>query len=146
MAALDGRPPATVRGYAGRLTDALLAAVNGRVRAVYVHGSAATEVIGPVDQARLLEGMARELAWGLDRAPAHYALLNACRALAYLHHGRLVGKTTAGRWAIGQNIAPSAGVSGALATQTGAASAAILTDADTEFIRQVAGRLVAAAR
>jgi hypothetical protein len=103
-------------------------------------------VIGPVDRTLLFQQLAGELAWALDRAPAHYAVLNACRALAYLHHGRLVGKIAAGRLAIRENIGPSANIADALATQAGAAPAAILTDAETDFVQRVAGTLAAAAQ
>lgn len=57
-----------------------------------------------------------------------------------------IGETNAGRWAIQQGIGPSARISLAFATQTGAAPAGRLTAPDSEFIRHTAAKLDAAAQ
>lgn len=41
-------------------------------------GPPATELIGTIARAHVLEALSSELMWGLEHAPAHYGLLNAC--------------------------------------------------------------------
>lgn len=109
-------------------------------------GPPATELIGPISRAQVLKAQARELAWGLARAPSHYTLLTACRALNFLQHRELVGKTTAARWAIDQGVGPSASIAEALATQTGVRPPGSLTAVDVAFIRHTASKLAIAAQ
>lgn len=111
-----------------------------------VLGPPAAAMIGPVPQPAVLDALARELAWGLEQGSAPYCLLNACRALLYLHERRLVAKTTGGRWAIDQGIGPSASIADALAAQAGTAPAGTLTEADVEFVQTTASRLSAAGK
>ena len=111
-----------------------------------VIGPPAAGVIGPVPRPVVLEALGHELAWGLEQAPAPYALLNACRALLYLQDRRLVAKTTGGRWAVGHGIGPGPSITHALAAQAGAEPAGTLTDADVEFVQQTASQLTTAAQ
>jgi len=110
-----------------------------------VLGPPATEVIGPVNRAAVLAALAAELTWGLSNAPGPYALLNACRALTYLHERRLVAKTVGGRWALDHRTGPSDGIRRALAAQADRRPAAALTDVEMAFVRRTALQLAAAA-
>jgi Domain of unknown function (DUF4111) len=44
--------------------------------------------------------LASELEWGLREAPETYAVLNACRALAYLEDDLIMSKVAGGVWGI----------------------------------------------
>jgi len=143
----EDRPPQEILGedHPGD-ADLLLHYAVCRAAGWPILGPPATELIGTVDRAHVLEALASELMWGLEHAPVHYGLLNACRALLFLQQEQLIGKTTAGRWAIQQGIGPSASIARAFAMQTGAAPAGSLTAPDSEFIRHTASRLDAAAQ
>lgn len=111
-----------------------------------VLGPPAARVIGPVPRPAVLHALAAELAWGVEHAPAPYALLNACRALRYQHHGELVAKTTGGRWALERDVGPRESISRALAAQRGDQPATDLTAAEITFIQHAAHSLTTAAR
>lgn len=147
VAAAKGSQPRVVLGatHPGD-PDLLLHYVVCRQAEWPVLGPPATDLIGPVSRGQVLNAQARELTWALEQAPAHYTLLTACRALVLLQQRRLVGKTTAGRWAIKQAIGPIASVADALATQAGAEPPRSLTAADAAFIRHTINRLTAAAQ
>ncbi|WP_446665813.1 aminoglycoside adenylyltransferase domain-containing protein [Flexivirga sp. B27] len=55
-------------------------------------------VFGPVHRAQLLRYLAGELEWGLRHADQRYAVLNACRAVAYAETGRLLSKVDGADW------------------------------------------------
>lgn len=63
-------------------------------------GTAADQAFGEVPRSLVLPYLGQELAWGLDHADAKYAVLNACRALAYAVDNRVVSKVDGGRWAL----------------------------------------------
>jgi hypothetical protein len=65
------------------------------------------ELIGPVQRPQILAYLADELAWGLANAPESYAVLNACRALAYLADGLILSKVEGGRRALEAGLAPA---------------------------------------
>lgn len=125
--------------------DLLLHYAVCRASGTAAHGPPAAEVVGPVPRPAVLAALADELEWGLTHAAPHYALLNACRALVYLHDGRLVAKPTGGQWAIDQLVGQPDGVRRALAAQTGGLPATSLSAADVEFVGLVAEQLRAAA-
>lgn len=61
-------------------------------------GPEPANVIGPVDREELLEFFAGELQWGLEHADQRYAVLNACRAVAYAATGELLSKVDGATW------------------------------------------------
>lgn len=73
-------------------------------------------VIGRVDPVVLLGYLADELAWGSEAADERYAVLNACRAVAYAEDGLLRSKVDGGRWWL-DRCGESALVDAALAAQ-----------------------------
>ena len=79
-------------------------------------GPAPERVIGRIDRAVLLGHLAEELAWGSARADERYAVLNACRAVAYAEDGLLRSKIDGGRWWL-TRYGESALVGAALAAQ-----------------------------
>lgn len=108
-----------------------------------VLGPSADQIIGCMPRPAVLQALATELAWGLEHAPATYALLNACRALVYQRDAQLVAKTTGARWVLDRGLGPSEGIRRALATQTSNEPVANLTDADISFIEETARGLAA---
>lgn len=110
-----------------------------------VLGPSAVEVIGSVPRLAVLQALAAELAWGLEYAPASYALLNACRALVYQRDGQFVAKTTGARWTLDRAIGPREGIRRALDAQTSDEPVADLTNADIRFIEETARGLSAEA-
>ena len=93
----------------------------------------------------VLEALATELEWGVEHATAHYALLNACRALSYLYEKRLVAKTTGGKWALDHGVGPADGIHRAMAAQSGGHPVAELSDVEVDFIERAVLLLSAAA-
>lgn len=69
-----------------------------RAAGIALRGPEPARVIGSVDREQLLRYLADELQWGLDRGDERYAVLNACRAVAYLGTGRLLSKIDGARW------------------------------------------------
>lgn len=106
-------------------------------------GPPADQIIGCVPRPAVLQALATELVWGLEHAPAAYALLNACRALVYQRDAQFVAKTTGARWVLDRGIGPSEGIRRALAAQTSDEPVADLTDADISFIEGTARGLAA---
>jgi streptomycin 3"-adenylyltransferase len=73
-----------------------------REHAVAVTGPAPREVFGPVPRERVLAALVAELEWAVERAPATYAVLNACRALRFAACGDLCSKVDGGDWYLGR--------------------------------------------
>lgn len=73
-----------------------------RAAGVAINGPPADTVIGPVSRNELVDYLRGELHWGVDAADQRYAVLNACRAVAYARSGRLLSKVDGGRWWIQQ--------------------------------------------
>ncbi len=69
-----------------------------RAAGVVIDGPPADTVIGPVSRSELMDYLRGELAWGVDAADQRYAVLNACRAVAYATTGQLLSKMAGGRW------------------------------------------------
>lgn len=69
-----------------------------RQSGIAIVGPSPDDVFGPVDRRDLLAYLAGELRWGLAHADQRYAVLNACRAVAYAVDGVLVSKVAGARW------------------------------------------------
>ena len=63
-----------------------------------VTGSPPATVIGPVVRSDLVGYFAGELRWAQQHEDQRYAVLNACRAVAYAETGVLISKIAGGRW------------------------------------------------
>lgn len=80
--------------------DLLMHYVVARTAGITLFGPPAMEAFGPVPRATVLSYLIEELRWGLAEADQRYAVLNACRALAYLREGAVLSKIDGGRWAL----------------------------------------------
>jgi hypothetical protein len=80
--------------------DLLMHIAVTRAAGVAVRGPAAADVFGDPARHSVLGYLASELEWALGQAPEKYAVLNACRALAYLEDGLVVSKVAGGVWGI----------------------------------------------
>jgi hypothetical protein len=69
-----------------------------RAAGVAISGPPADSVFGPVSRTRLVDYLRAELRWGADNGDQRYAVLNACRAVAYARRGLLLSKLDGGRW------------------------------------------------
>jgi hypothetical protein len=69
-----------------------------RAAGVAISGPPAGSVFGPVARDQLLAYLRDELRWGIDHADQRYAVLNACRAIAYARAGLLLSKPDGARW------------------------------------------------
>ena len=69
-----------------------------RAAGVAISGPPADTVFGPVTRSQLVDYLRDELQWGVDHADQRYAVLNACRAVAYARSGLLLSKPDGGRW------------------------------------------------
>lgn len=69
-----------------------------RSTGIAVRGPEPTTVIGPVPREDQLDHLRGELAWGLAHADQRYAVLNACRALAYGAEAAVLSKVDGARW------------------------------------------------
>lgn len=63
-----------------------------------IAGPPPAEVVGAVAREVLLAYVGRELRWGLAQADERYAVLNACRAVAYVRDGVLLSKLAGADW------------------------------------------------
>ena len=72
--------------------------------------------IGAVQRAQVLTCLRDELTWAMEQADQRYAVLNACRALAYSRDGSVLSKIDGGAWALEHGI-DAAIVESALAAQ-----------------------------
>jgi streptomycin 3"-adenylyltransferase len=69
-----------------------------RAAGIPIYGPSAETVIGPIPRGELVDYLRGELQWGVDAADQRYAVLNACRAVAYAQSGQLLSKLDGGRW------------------------------------------------
>ncbi len=109
------------RGHPGD-PDLILhyAMCSARGRAVF--GPPPGEILPVVPREWVLEAMIDELDWAIDNAEAHYAILNACRALQYAETGELTSKLEGGHW-FTKTHKPSGPVHFALREQNGRSKA-----------------------
>jgi streptomycin 3"-adenylyltransferase len=135
--------------YSGRKragdADLLMHYAVCRAAGVTLTGPPPRAAIGAVDRTVILGYLPGELAWGLANAPESYAVLNACRGLAYLRHGKLVGKVAGGLAALEDGSGPAEVVRQALDQQLARAPERTAGPDAVAFVEQVAAMLTAAA-
>ncbi|MHB1596140.1 MAG: aminoglycoside adenylyltransferase domain-containing protein [Streptosporangiaceae bacterium] len=100
--------------------DLLMHYAVARAAGLAVLGPPPAAVIGPVPRPVILGYLADELGWGLANAAECYAVLNACRALAFLADGQIVSKVAGGRAVLASGSAPADLVGRSLDQQRGA--------------------------
>jgi hypothetical protein len=106
-----------------------------------VLGPSPRELIGPIPRPDVLAYLADELSWGLANAAERYAVLNACRALAYLADGTIVAKIAGGETALRDGSGPAGIITRALAQQRGEQADQPPAEDATEFVLSIAARL-----
>jgi hypothetical protein len=109
-----------------------------------VQGPEARAQIGAVPRELVLGYLADEAGWGLENAQEAYAVLNACRALAFLARGQIVSKVEGGEIALRRGLGPAAVIERALAQQRGLAPEQRPAPDAVEFVRAAAAALRAA--
>ena len=87
-------------------------------RGVAITGPAVDAAIGAVPRADVLTHLRDELTWAMEQADQRYAVLNACRALAYARDGSVLSKIGGGAWALEHGL-DAAIVESAVAAQVG---------------------------
>ena len=87
-----------------------------RTAGVTVSGPPPESAFGPVSRSQLVDYFREELRWSLTHADQRYAVLNACRAMAYADRGVLLSKPAGGQWWL-QQFGAEALVDQALAAQ-----------------------------
>lgn len=78
--------------------DLLLHYAVTRARGMTVTGPPVEEVFGAVPASDVRAALADELSWGLEHSDTTYAVLNACRAHAFVATGRFLSKLEGARW------------------------------------------------
>jgi Domain of unknown function (DUF4111) len=121
--------------------DLLMHYVVCRAAGLTLAGPPPGTAIGPVDRRLILAYLADELDWGLASAPESYAVLNACRALAYLRHGRIISKVDGGLAALAEGAGPPGVVRGALDQQRAVLAERTAGPAAVAFVREVQAAL-----
>jgi hypothetical protein len=121
--------------------DLLMHYVVCRVAGWAVHGPPPQETIGAIPRPVILSYLADELAWGLENASEPYAVLNACRALAFAADGKIVSKIAGGRIALSRGLGPPAIVRRALDQQLGRRSEQAADAAAAAFVTATAAAL-----
>jgi streptomycin 3"-adenylyltransferase len=118
-----------------------------RAKGISVHGPAAANLIGEVPRRLILACLAGDLSWGLENASEAYAVLNACRAEAYLTSGQIISKLAGGELALEHAKPETAGlIARALHQHRGLLPSRPPDPDATAFVRAVASRLQTAAR
>lgn len=69
-----------------------------RAAGITIIGPPAVDVFGPVVRDELVAYLRDELGWATNSADQRYAVLNACRAVAYAEEGVLLSKPDGARW------------------------------------------------
>ena len=98
--------------------DLVLHYLVARNSGLAITGQPVDAAIGAVRRADVLTHLRDELTWSMEQADQRYAVLNACRALAYSRSGSVLSKIDGGAWALEHGM--DAGiVESALAAQLG---------------------------
>jgi len=84
--------------------DLLMHYLVARRGGIAVTGPSASVAFGAVPRTSVSVHLRDELAWALNEADQRYAVLNACRALAYFRDGLVLSKIDGGRWALAQGF------------------------------------------
>ena len=90
-----------------------------RVAARAVLGPPPRSLIGSIPRPDVLAYLADELDWALVNGAESYAVLNACRARAYLSDGAIISKIAGGQTALRRGIGPAVVITRALDQQRG---------------------------
>lgn len=69
-----------------------------RAHGVAIIGPVPSTVIGTTSTTDLLRYLVTELRWGLNNGDQRYAVLNACRAVAFAESGQLISKVDGATW------------------------------------------------
>ena len=134
-------------GAAAHDPDLVMSYAVCRAKGVSVLGAAAADLIGEVPRRLILAYLAADLSWGLENASEAYAVLNACRAEAYLTTGQIISKLAGGELALQGAEPETAGLIGrALRQQRGLLPSRPSDPEATAFVRAVTSRLQTAAR
>lgn len=80
--------------------DLLMHFVVARHCGIALVGPPASVMFGIVPKETVVAYLRDELAWGTAEADQRYAVLNACRALAYSCDGSVLSKVDGGKWAL----------------------------------------------
>jgi predicted nucleotidyltransferase len=80
--------------------DLLMHVAVARAAGLALYGPAPVTMFGAIQRTDVLTYLVGELRWASSQAPEKYAVLNACRALAYLETDAIVSKTDGGEWAL----------------------------------------------
>jgi predicted nucleotidyltransferase len=137
--------PRIVHDAGGGDPDLLMHIVVTRAAGIAVAGPAPRDLFGEIPRAEVLRYLVSELDWGLNHGSEKYAVLNACRALAYLRSGAILAKTAGGEWAATHLPGHATVISRALDEQRrGLVSTGISAEA-RELVTDVAQELARAA-
>lgn len=118
-----------------------------RAKGISVHGAPAASLIGEVPRRLVLSYLAGDLSWGLQNASEAYAVLNACRAEAYLTTGQIISKLAGGELSLrGAEPETAELIARALDQQRGLLPSRSSGPDATAFVRGVASRVQAAAQ
>ncbi len=126
-------------------SDLIMAYAVCRAAGLRLLGPPARDCIGPVARPVILGYLADELGWGLAHAPESYAVLNACRAQAFLADDTIVSKVAGGQAALDRSFGPPGVVRDALDQQQGRAPERPPGPEAISFVTGVAAALRAAA-
>lgn len=114
-----------------------------RAAGLPLHGPAPEAVVGEVEREVMLTYLAGELEWGRAGADQRYAVLNACRAVAYAEEGALLSKVAGAQWWL-EHAGPSPLVTAAAAAQQDGVDLGPCTPAAEAFVAEAIARLVTA--
>jgi hypothetical protein len=107
---------------------------------VAITGHPVDAVVGAVQRTQVLTQMRDELIWALEQADQRYAVLNACRALAYARDGSVLSKIDGGAWALEHGFEATV-VESALAAQLGGRDLGRPTPAARSFVERCGAEL-----
>jgi Domain of unknown function (DUF4111)/Nucleotidyltransferase domain len=140
-----GVEPRVLRDSGSGDPDLLMHMAVARAAGLALYGPAPMTMFGAIPRPDVLTYLIGELRWASSQAPEKYAVLNACRALAYLETDTIVSKTDGGEWALSALPEHADPISRALRDQRdGAASGPLSPDAHN-FVAHIIGRLQTAA-
>lgn len=113
-----------------------------RAAGVPLFGPDPASVVGAVGRGVLLRYLRDELEWGCAEADQRYAVLNACRAVAYGEDGVLLSKLAGGQWML-DRTGPDPLVITAMQSQRDGADQGPCTSSARAFVEESITRLAA---
>ncbi|CAM3498691.1 nucleotidyltransferase domain-containing protein [Occultella aeris] len=111
-----------------------------RAAGLPLYGPDPSAVVGGIERDVLIGYLTGELEWGRDEADQRYAMLNACRAVAYADHGALLSKIDGGRWWL-ERFGPAPLVTSALEAQAAGADLGPCSASARAFVGAAIARL-----